>query len=26
VQFMLWGIILITVIWLDTVRQRRVNS
>src|SRR6187200_88480 len=26
VQFMLWGVILITVIWLDVVRQRRVNS
>jgi ribose transport system permease protein len=26
VQFMLWGVILITVIWLDTVKQRQVNS
>jgi len=26
VQFMLWGVILILVIWLDTVKQRRVNS
>lgn len=26
VQFMLWGVILIAVIWLDTVKQRRVNS
>lgn len=26
VQFMLWGVILIAVIWLDAVKQRRVNS
>jgi ribose transport system permease protein len=26
VQFMLWGVILIAVIWLDTVKQARVNS
>jgi ribose transport system permease protein len=26
VQFMLWGVILITVIWLDAVKQRRVSS
>lgn len=26
VQFMLWGVILISVIWLDAVKQRRVNS
>jgi ribose transport system permease protein len=26
VQFMLWGVILIAVIWLDAVKQARVNS
>lgn len=26
IQFMLWGVILISVIWLDAVKQRRVNS
>ncbi len=26
VQFMLWGVILIAVIWLDTVKQARVNQ
>ena len=26
VQFMLWGVVLIAVIWLDTVRQARVNG
>jgi ribose transport system permease protein len=26
VQFMLWGVILIAVIWLDSVKQARVNS
>ncbi len=26
VQFMLWGVVLIAVIWLDAVKQARVNS
>jgi ribose/xylose/arabinose/galactoside ABC-type transport system permease subunit len=26
VQFMIWGLILIVVIWLDTVKQARVRG